>query len=333
MIPRPSLMVPTVLGLVPGDDLGATNYHEHVFQTTPLLPGDELDDVAASRAEIASLVASGFNAMIDATPIGLGRRNLELPAISRSTGCQIVVTTGFHRDAHYADQPGWLEMDTERCAEIFTREIVHGVAVEDRDYLTVRELDEVAVAQGPCGPVRAGIGKVGIEYWRISPVERRTIEALGQAHRRTGVPIMVHTEFCTAADEVLDLFEELGVSAAHVVLAHADRNPDAGLLGSLAGRGAHLGFDGAARPKSHPDSVLIECTRQLVEAGHGDRILLGGDVARASRYQAYGNGMPGLAYLGRRYVPRLRQAVGDAAVDLILRVNPGRLLAWAKSEK
>lgn len=79
--------------------------------------------------------------------------------------------------------------------------------------------------------------------------------------------------------------------------------------------------------------MLIECTRQLVEAGHGDRILLGGDVARASRYQAYGNGMPGLAYLGRRYVPRLRQAVGDAAVDLILRVNPGRLLAWANSEK
>jgi phosphotriesterase-related protein len=36
--------------------------------------------------------------------------------------------------------------------------------------------------------------------------------------------------------------------------------------------------------------------------------------------------MPGLAYLGERYLPRLRSAVGDDAVDRMLVANPARLL-------
>src|SRR5690606_29546269 len=38
----------TVLGDVAPAELGATNYHEHLFQISPLLPGDELDDEDAS---------------------------------------------------------------------------------------------------------------------------------------------------------------------------------------------------------------------------------------------------------------------------------------------
>ena len=49
------------------------DYHEHLFQISPLLPGDELDDEAASTAEASSLRGSGFDAMVDATPTGLRR--------------------------------------------------------------------------------------------------------------------------------------------------------------------------------------------------------------------------------------------------------------------
>ncbi len=41
--------VRTVTGDVAADQLGPTNYHEHLFQVSPLLPGDELDDEAAQR--------------------------------------------------------------------------------------------------------------------------------------------------------------------------------------------------------------------------------------------------------------------------------------------
>jgi phosphotriesterase-related protein len=58
-------------------------------------------------------------------------------------------------------------------------------------------------------------------------------------------------------------------------------------------------------------------------------VLLGGDVARATRYIAYG-GMPGLAYLGRRFVPRMRDRLGDELTDRILVDNPSRWLAWTR---
>jgi phosphotriesterase-related protein len=39
--------------------------------------------------------------------------------------------------------------------------------------------------------------------------------------------------------------------------------------------------------------------------------------------------MPGLAYLGERYLPRLRDAVGANAVERMLVANPARLLTLA----
>ena len=66
--------VRTVLGEVPAVALGRTDYHEHLFQVSPLLPGDELDDEPASQAEAASFRGSGFATLVDATPTGLGRR-------------------------------------------------------------------------------------------------------------------------------------------------------------------------------------------------------------------------------------------------------------------
>ncbi len=176
-------------------------------------------------------------------------------------------------------------------------------------------------------PIRAGILKAGIDYWKISTFERTVVDAVAGAHRETGAPVMVHLEFCTAAHEVLDLLEQGGVAPSRVVLAHADRNPDVGLHLELAARGAFLGYDGMARPRTRTDAELLDLTA-AVTAG-GAAVLLGGDVARSSRYAAYG-GMPGLAYLGERYLPRLSDRIGDEAVDRILTDNAHRWLTWSR---
>lgn len=311
--------VRTVLGDVAAADLGVTNYHEHLFQVTPLLPGEELDDEAASQAEFGHAVDAGLQAMVDATPIGLGRRPTATARISAALGLHVVATAGVHHEGHYpADH--WIRRVDDLDARLVA-ELVDGQPIEDGPA-------PGAVATGPDGaPVRAGILKGGIGYWSISSFERRTLDALAVAHARTGAPIMVHLEEGSAAHEVLDLLVTGGVAEQSVILAHVDRSPDRFLFAELADRGAWLGCDGAARLKRWPESMLIDCLAATVEAGHADRILLGGDVARRSRYLSYG-GMPGVGYLTRRFVPRLRQAVGPGTIHRFLVDNPAAALQW-----
>lgn len=313
--------VRTVGGDLAPDALGATNYHEHFFQVSPLLPGDELVDEGASTEESRLLRASGFAAVVDATPYGLGRRPDALARLSGAAGITVVATAGRHRDDHYRDQPDALAGSASAWAARFTRELLEGMPADDRDLDGPR-------AVGPDGaPVRAGVLKAGIDYWRITASERTTLEAVAEAHRATGAPIMVHTERCTAVDELLDILEAEGVAAQRVAIAHADRTPDPGLHTAIAERGAYLGYDGAGRLKDWPDSTLIDSCAAVVAAGRGDRILLGADVARARHYAAYG-GIPGLAYLGERFVPRLRERIGDEALAAILVTNPAAWLSW-----
>lgn len=316
-------MIRTVLGDIDARDLGATNYHEHLFQVTPLLRGDELDDESASGAEAGLLKASGFAAMVDATPFGLGRNPEAVARISAATGLHVIATTGRHREAHYGEDHPTRMWSAEQLAELFTADITKGMPADDA---VAFESPDVPVARTPNRqPARAGLLKGGIDYWRISPFERTTLDALAAAHRVTNAPVMVHLEFCTAAHEVLDLLAAQGVAPDRVVLAHADRDPDAALHVSLAERGAYLGYDGFARPRTRSDAELLALTEQVVSQAGADRILLGGDVARRTRYISYG-GMPGLAYLGERYVPRLRSAIGADAVERMLVTNPARLL-------
>lgn len=294
------------------------DYHEHLFQVSPLLPGDELDDPDRSEVEAAELVAAGMTAMVEATPLGLGRRPVDVATICARTGLLAVHVTGAHREEHYG--PGhWLtDLDERALAARFVREVEVGLALDETD-------PDGPVAQLGQVPVRAGMVKAGVGYWRVSTFERAVLGAAAETHRRTSVPVMVHLEHGSAAVEVLDLLEAAGVPTHRVVLAHVDRLLDPGFHRELAARGAFLGYDGAARHREAPDSAILDCLERVIEGGGGDRVLLGGDVARASRFRAYG-GLPGMTYLPTRFVPRLVERVGPDHVRRVLQENPLTLL-------
>lgn len=313
-------MIRTALGDIEPSELGRTDYHEHLFQVSPLLPGDELDDEERSGEEARLLHDAGMDAMVDATPIALGRNPEAVARICELTGMHVVLTTGAHRFAHYRAGHWLVNLSSERLAARFRSDLVDGLPVRD-------EQKGAPAASGPDGdPVRAGMLKAGINYWEIGVFEQRVLEAVSLAHAETGAPVMVHLESGSAAFEVLDRLASLDVSADRVVLAHVDRNPDPGLHRELAATGAYLGYDGMARHVRGPDSALLDLIEEVATTA-GDHIVLGGDVARRTRYVAYG-GMPGLAYLPRRFLPRLVDRIDDKLVHAILVGNPRRLLAW-----
>lgn len=309
--------VRTVTGDIPAGSLGRTDCHEHLLQSSPLLPGDELDDVTRSAHEAIALRSAGIDALVELTPIGLGRRPEGLRDIAMRSGMTIVASTGVHQEAHYPAGHWLRELTADDLAERFVRDLMEGMNADDRSSST----------SAPAIDVRAGVIKVGIGYWHISTFERTVLAAAGAAHRRTGAPVVCHLERGTAGLEVAALLEEEGVSRHRLALAHVDRNPDAELHLELAASGLYLGYDGAGRAKYWPDSVLVECLLAVARGGAADRILLGGDVARRSSFASYG-GLPGMAYLPTRFIPRLTAAAGAVLVDSVLVTNPARLLAW-----
>ncbi|HWM56526.1 MAG TPA: hypothetical protein VNO83_01730 [Pseudonocardia sp.] len=312
--------VRTVLGDVDAAGLGRCNYHEHLFQVSPLLAGDELDDERCSRVEAAALRAAGTDAMVEATPTGLGRDPAAVARISAATGLAVVHVSGAHRQEHYAGGHWLLDADEDGLIRRFTADVDDGLPEQDRP-------ERGPAATGPTGePVRAGMLKAGVGYWRISPFERRVLAAIAAASGTTGVPLMVHLEYGSAAWEVLDALAAAGIGADRVVLAHADRNLDPVLHAELTRAGAYLGYDGMARHREAPDSAIVECLQRVLATGDPGRIVLGGDVARRSRYRSYG-GIPGLDYLPVRFLPRLQATIGAELVAELVVANPARLLA------
>jgi predicted metal-dependent phosphotriesterase family hydrolase len=122
-----TMRVRTVLGDIAPAELGATDYHEHLFQISPLLPGDDLDDEAASRDEAGLLRAAGAGAMVEATPTGLGRRPEAVARVSAATGLRIVHVTGAHREAHYAAGSPLLDDTVEQLTDRFRGDLEVGM--------------------------------------------------------------------------------------------------------------------------------------------------------------------------------------------------------------
>ncbi|MEU4167292.1 phosphotriesterase [Streptomyces sp. NPDC026665] len=299
----PVALVRTVLGDVLPEDLGVCDAHDHLFFASPRLPGQELCDASAARAELAAFRAQGGGTVVQWTPYGLGRRVADLPALSRDTGVHVVAATGLHQAAHYA--PRLLGQLRKGLADVFVAELTTGI--------------------GTTG-VRAGLIKVAGGFHALDAHARWTMTAAAEAHHATGAPIAVHLELGTGALDVLDLLcGESAVPPHRVILGHLNRSPDLVAQREAAASGAYLAFDGPSRAHHATDWRMPDALRALADAGFGDRLLLGGDTTTAAARSV--DGGPGMPYLLRRVRPRLELALGKELVDRILTENAGRAFA------
>jgi predicted metal-dependent phosphotriesterase family hydrolase len=309
--------VVTVLGPIAPGTLGITDAHDHLFLRSPALPGQEFDDLDRAVEEVAAAAESGLRAVVEVTPIGLGRRPAKLRAVAEATGVHIVAATGYHRDAHYAEGHWVREASVELLAERILADLQQGMHPDD--WLTEAHLHSA----------RAGVIKAGASYQRISQLEQRRLIAAAIGSRETGAPILVHTEIGTCAHEIIDLLTHEGVRADRIILAHLDRNPDLEVHRGIAERGVWLEYDTPGRIKYRPDSQLLDLVEAMVHAGHGGAMMLGLDLGQRDYFRSYGGG-PGLSYLMETFAPRLHSRIGEDAVRRILVNTPARAFAMSK---
>ncbi len=342
-------LVQTVLGPVRPSELGATTTHEHVYadfsrmyrpaQDSPApeladapvtlenlgwirrnyysnRPNLRLTDLDAAIEEVRKYKEAGGGAIVEATTPGIGRSPDALARISRETGVHIVMGAGFYVGAAHPD-----DMD-ERSIEDLAREIA----------------GDIADGVGDSG-VKAGIiGEIGCT-WPLAPNERKALSAAAMAQKETGAAISVHPGRHPAAPlEILEVLADGGADVSRVVMAHLDRTVfEFGALERIAASGCYLEWDlfgneGSYYPLAEidmpGDAQRLDFISRAVDAGYGDRIVMGHDIFTKHRLVRYGG--HGYGHILENIVPKMRRkGFSDDAIRAITVENPARLLALA----
>ena len=223
----------------------------------------------------------------------------------------------WHLMKYYAPGHWGGRLSAEELAELFIADIEQGIDAADYNGPEVWRTAH-----------KAGVIKVATGQKVPSGHERKVIEAAAHAHRKTGAPILTHTEQGVGALEQVKLFQEFGVPLLHVVISHTDRAPDLGYHKEVLSTGVLLEYDSAFRWPAGKGNPTIDLIVALVREGFGAQIVLGMDAARRKYWKGY-DGAPGLAFLLREFVPRLKEAgLNSADSDRIFVTNPANCYAF-----
>ena len=314
-------IVRTVLGDIDASALGRTNAHEHLFIRDGLIvllePDYRLDSEDNAISEVTDFRAHGGQAIVDTSPLSVGRYPEGLVKVSGTTGVHVIGATGFHKPRYYLDSHWRNQLPADKIAQLFVEEIT--VGMDAHSFESPFRMTTSA---------RAGVIKVASDYQRISASTQIAFDAAGLAHLQTGAPILTHTDMGTMAQRQIELLGKAGVSPSHIVLSHMDRNPDWKLHRDVAQTGAFLEYDGPGRIKYFPEDSVINLISKMFELGLGNQILLGGDNAQRSYWKANGGGT-GIAYILEHFIPRLRrEGFQQEQIDTILIGNPARAFAF-----
>ena len=314
-------LVRTVLGDIDPSELGVTYCHEHLVidggRPVLLEPEFDLADVDAMATEVAEATALGLRSVVDAMPCDAGRNIEKLVELARRTGLRIVAPTGLHHERYYGPAHWSHRIGVDELAELFVLDITDGIDANDYSGPVVHRT-----------PHRAGVLKVAGSDDGPSARDRRVFEAAGEAHRRTGVPILTHCEHGTGAIEQVRLLGDHGVPARHIVLSHVDKVVDRGYHRELLGSGAFGEYDGSFRWGDGPNGTL-QLLGWMAEDGLADRVVLGMDAARRRYYRVHG-GTPGLTWLLDGFTRQMTDAgLGAELRDAWFVTNPARAFAFA----
>lgn len=318
-----SCTVNTVLGPVPADGLGVVSVHEALLSVVP--GAEHAFEITMDRAEIFEALAVkltefrdvGGGTVVDSTGMFHGRDVRLYEALSRSTGVNIVASTGMGPEEMLGGY--FLTPQTnpptpwpaEKFADMFTLEVTEGMVVP--------RVERRAAA----GLVATAANQQG-----MTATEESLFRGAARAALSTGVPVSIRYGKDAVHDLEIVLDEKL--PAERVVVGGLDRR-DAVAAGApleIARRGAFVALDhvGLDDDDAHlADRERAALVVEFVRAGHGNRILLSSNAIGVAKGQpAYD--LP-FGYVLSTFVPLLTsQGLSDADVRRIVVDNPRELL-------
>jgi phosphotriesterase-related protein len=210
---------------------------------------------------------------------------------------QFVVASGAYTFDYlppfFADRP------IDELADAFVHDIEHGI-------------------QGTS--IKAGFLKCVTDRAGVTPDVEKALRATARAHRRTGVPIMTHTD---ARLEIglrqQEIFADEGVDLHHVLIGHSGDSDDLAYLQRLAKRGSFLGMDRYGMEDRLSTDIRNQTVAALCELGFGDHLLLSQDTVIDSE-RVYPADL-----LRQRRNRKLTYLMEQVLVDLQARVTPYRV--------
>lgn len=334
--------VQTVTGPRTADELGITQMHEHLVSDFRVyLPDDagafaaetvrldnlyelktrllndnvlRVDDIEVAVEEVTAFAAAGGRTVVDSTSLGIGRDPQALAEVSRRTGVNVVMGSGWYVN--------------ESLSEAFAARSVESLAEEIEADLTV--------GVGDTG-IRAGIiGEIGLS-WPHHLHEERSLQAACLAQQRTGAALQIHPGRHPESPRLaMELALRAGADPSRTVICHVERTlTSVAEMIALAETGCVLEFDLFGQESSYyfvpsftgmpNDAGRVRYLQALMDAGFADRLLVSQDICTCVHLTRYGG--EGLHHLLRRVVPLMRRiGMTEAEVHRLLTCNPARVL-------
>lgn len=302
--------VRTVLGPVRRQWSGPCLAHVHLLGGPVEAPPDgsadrddlHLTDHAVAAGELARLRAAGAGAVVEMSCLDFNRSVTGLRDLSRSSGVDIVATTGFRSGAS-AHVAGW-----------------------DADWAAIADRMRADVLVGEDG-VRAGVLKGGSGRGGLTAHDHAVLRAAAVMQAETGLPVSTHSEAGELLLDQLRVLERYGADLRRVAIGHIDRRHDRNAHRQVLETGAFVLYDQIGKHKYHSDGDYAALLRWLDDAGFAHQLLLSSDFGRRSYFDAAG-GSPGLAYLLTDFRDHVvRAGVRDDLITAALGENAWRFFS------
>ena len=307
----------TTLGPKRADELGILLPHEHVFVDLrtwdkPGYARAETEDVIRlMQPELEKARQAGITAIVECSPVGVGRRSDILKAVSLCSGYPLVVPTGVYREPWI---PPWVHQASEESLFTWMESELTGQIVENYD------------GNPQESGVQAGFIKLSAGDDGLTACETRVLRGAARAGAKTNAAIGSHTIRGRVAREQLNIIEDCGFSPQRFIWIHAQAEPDFNLNLEMAQRGAWIEYDSIGSREE--DDRILERVLRMVEAGWSGRLLLSQDRGWYDPAQPGGGTPRPFDYLVNEFLPRLRQAgMDEAGIRQLTVINPFQAFA------